>query len=243
MPFASRTVNNKLETINRKRLKFQVSSFKFLVGFSLIELMIVVTLFGVAASLVTASYLNFERNNRVKSAATSLKSDLRLVQNKASSGDKGPAGACAGTSTLGGWYLKIQSGLGQNSYSIGGVCVAPVTFTETSFERRTVKLQTDLIVNKITYVPAPDPSGQTLPVAIFFRPLVSGVSYLDAGSVFTLGDETAPDFFDGKGVFFANKAFNPPPSSAVTIELSDSTQARKYLVKIEPTGEINEAKP
>lgn len=213
-------------------------------GFSLIELMIVVSLFGVAASLVTASYLNFEKNQRVKNAASTLKNELRLIQNKAATGDKGPRGTVCnpsgGTTTLGGWYLKIQSGASQTSYSIGGVCIAPVSFLETSFERRTITLPRDLIVNKITYTPVSDPPGQTLPMVIFFRPLSSQVSFLNAASA--LPSDTAPDFFDDSGVFFANKVIIPPPSSTVKIELAD-VASRKYQVAIESTGEVNEIKP
>lgn len=206
-------------------------------GFSLIELMVVVSLFGVAASLVTASYLNFERNNRVKSAATAFKNDLRLVQNKAASGDKGAVDVCPKTSTLGGWYLRIQSGASQTSYSIGGVCLAPVTFAETSFERRTIRLPKDLIINKFSYDTT---DNQTLPVTIFFRPITSGLSYLNAASALP---SDAPDFFDDKGVYFKNKEIIPYPQSVVTIEFADSTLSRKYLVKIEQTGEVSELKP
>lgn len=242
MPTLPRTTDNLQLTANRKQsaicqfVKCQMSDVRC--GFSLIELMVVVALFGVAASLVTASYLNFERNHRVKSAASTLKNELRLIQNKVSSGDKGPADACSETSTLGGWYLKIQSGVTQTSYSIGGVCVAPVTFTETTFERRTITLPRDLIINKFSYDTT---DNQTLPVAIFFRPLTSGVSYINAASA--LPNETAPDFFDDKGIFFANKVINPPPSSTVKIELADATLSRKYQVAIESTGEVNEIKP
>lgn len=225
-------------------LKTQSSKSK---GFSLIELMIVVSLFGIAAALVTASYLNFEKNNRVKNAAATLKNDLRLVQNKALTGDKGPKGTVCnpttGTRTLGGWYLKIQSGATQTAYSFGGVCYDPdsANFAETSFEKRTVRLPADLIINRFAY----DTTGdQTAEIVIFFRPLKSGLSYLSA--VFALPTDNAPDFFDDKGVFFADKnqkVINPAPVSTVTLELSDTAGVRKYLVKIEPTGEINEAKP
>ena len=227
----------------RETIHYQLPTtyLKEKLGFSLIELMIVVSLFGVVASLVTASYLNFEKNQRVKNAASFLKNELRLIQNKAATGDKGPAGGCPLTSTLGGWYLKIQSGATQTSYSIGGICIAPVTFLETSFEQRTITLPRDLIVNKITYTPVSDPPGQTLPMVIFFRPLSSQVFFLNAASA--LPSDTAPDFFDDSGVFFANKVINPPPSSTVKIELADATLSRKYQVAIESTGEVNEIKP
>jgi len=105
-------------------------------GFTLIELLIVLALFGLATSLITASYVSFERNQRVKTAALTLKNDIRLAQNYASTGYKGTgtdANVC-GIYTLEGWYVKLTANPGSNaSYRIAGVCnqgslVNPPTF-------------------------------------------------------------------------------------------------------------------
>src|SRR3990167_6289045 len=115
---------------------------KFRYGFSLIELMVVVSLFGLAASLITASYLSFEKNQRLRSGANLLKSDLRLIQNKATSGDEGAGGAvCNATADrLGGWYLSIEKD--GTSYAYGGVCADGGDWaTEVTFD---VKSQVNL---------------------------------------------------------------------------------------------------
>ena len=93
-------------------------------GFTLIELLIVLVLFGLATSLITASYVTFERNQRVKTAAQNLKNDVRLAQNYGSTGYKGLGGVatdkCDSTRTLEGWYIKLsKNGTG---YTIGGAC-------------------------------------------------------------------------------------------------------------------------
>src|SRR3990167_10534720 len=97
-------------------------------GFGLIEFMIVITVFGIATAVITASFLTFERNQRLKSAASMLKNDIRLVQNKALSGDKGvddgdPTHFCQQDAThiLGGWYVNAAKAA--SSYSLAGVCL------------------------------------------------------------------------------------------------------------------------
>ncbi len=84
-------------------------------GFTLIELMIVIGIFGLTASLITASYLNFDKNQRVKNAGKSINGDIRLVQNNAFSGNKGlsadSAGFCDTTQkqSLYGWYIGFST--------------------------------------------------------------------------------------------------------------------------------------
>lgn len=223
MPCASRTINKKPETVNK--------GFKF--GFSLIELLIVVSLFGIAASLITASYLGFERNQRVKSAASQLKNDLRLIQNNALSGGKGLSGACASSSNLGGWYVSIEQG--KNSYTVGGDCLVPLT-GEVSFGAKSVNLPLDIKVNRIFHGTNPD---VTYPVAILFRSLATGVTFHDG----RLAASGPLDFFDDVTGLPKNFIAASPPQNPVVIELSSLDGARKYQVKIELSGEINEVKP
>jgi len=84
MPRASRTINNKLETVNQKQ-KFQVSSFKFQVksGFTLIELLIVITIIGILAGMALASYGGTQeraRDSRRKQELDSIKKALELAK-------------------------------------------------------------------------------------------------------------------------------------------------------------------
>lgn len=231
-----KTVNSTsrgLSAPDREPLTVNFKSF----GFTLIELMIVISLFGIAASLITASYLTFERSQRLKSAAAQLKSDIRLIQNKATSGDKGPQSGspadtiCPRDSSLGGWYLSIAKT--QTSYTTGLDCVKGLV--ETKYQEKTTNLPRDVRVNKISYTPNPD-LDPTIPLVVFFRPLANAVSFHDGRFVLL------PDFFDNATGTILNNPMPQPPQSAVTIEFINSSGST-YQVKIQPTGEINEVKP
>src|SRR3990167_4586294 len=90
--------------------------------------MIVITVFGIAVSVITASFLTFERNQRLKSAASTLKNDIRFVQSKALSGDKGSAAECTAASTLVGWYVRVfEKAVDDDNpdYEISGDCLTP----------------------------------------------------------------------------------------------------------------------
>ena len=226
-------VNRQSLSANRNRNKKFIHHSPFTIhvkeklGFSLIELLVVVSLFGITASLITAAYLSFERSQRIKSAASALKSDLRLVQNQAYSGDKGAGGLCSATSSLGGWYLSLKQG--DNTYTIGGDCITGTS--ESGFLVKTISLPRDIVVNKIFYDPNPSLS---LPLAIFYRPLSGIVSFHNASY--------GVDFLQDDGVTLRNP-LPQPPQSAVTIQLANSDKTRCYQVKIELTGEVNEIQP
>lgn len=228
MPNASRTFNILHLTFN-KLVKCQLLTVNC--GFSLIELMVVVTLFGIAASLVTASYLTFERNQRIRGAAILLKNDLRLIANKATSGDKGPGGICPASSTLGGWYLYVNFAQGSNtSYKFGGDCVTGAA--ETIFLEKTVNLPQDTKINRIFY----DTGNLNQATAFFFRPLKSSVSFHN-------GVFAPPDFLEADGVTLRNLMPGLPQTSWVTVEISNADATKFYWVRVETTGEINEIKP
>ena len=195
-------------------------------GFSLIEILIVITLFGVSASLVTVSYLGFERGQRLGNAAALLKSDIRLAQNKALSGDKGAGGTCAANSTLGGWYVKIV-GSG-SSYRVAGVCLtgAPLNVSEAEFNPNTVNFPRGVKVNLITY------GSNTFSEAyVFFRSLTNKVTVHGAMV-------TPPDFFDNLG----NLQNQLGTGSDLVIELEAPQVTGRYQVIVKQTGEVNEIK-
>ncbi len=105
-------------------------------GFSLIELLVVISLFGFATSLITTSYISFEKRERNRAASDTLKTDFRFVQSQASSGVK-VASACANSATsssmLAAWYIKffingINTGnASANQYTINVLCVNKFT--------------------------------------------------------------------------------------------------------------------
>lgn len=83
-------------------------------AYTLIELLVVMSIMGIIFGVGIAKYNDFNRRQIVTQAALELKSNLRLIQNKASSGEKDPT--CS--SALEGWYISF----GVNSYRFYGRC-------------------------------------------------------------------------------------------------------------------------
>ncbi len=179
-------------------------------------------IFGLTVSLVTASFLTFDRNQKLANAALTLKSDLRQVQNNALAGNKGAGGICPSTSTLGGWYLLISTSAGNNGkYTIAGDC--RTGGAESSFGAKTILLPAGVTVTSTSL-------GAVSSVAIFSQPIAAGVTYHNGSLV--------PPFFDASG----NLASQMGAGSVLTITLT-STSGGTYQVVIAPSGEINEVKP
>jgi len=205
-------------------------------GFTMIELLIVLSILGVAATLVTASYLGFEKRERVKSAALEMKNQIRFAQNRALSGDKGFGtnldDMCPATSTLVGWYVNIDKARA-NSYFIAGDCLTDSN--ETDFDKETKKLPEGVSIVNITYntISVQDKNN----VNILFRPLENDSKFFDAGTT-----SVTPPFFDTAATDIdVNKLFDKSRlQESVTVTISGFNTA--YEVEIEPTGEVNERK-
>ena len=205
-------------------------------GFSLIELMVVVSLFGISASLVTASYLTFERNQRVRNGAVQLRNSLRFAQNKASSGDKGLTGTLCNSptsgleGTLGGWYIKVDTSNGANtSYILGGDCInstgGEVPFTNTAGSSQLVSmLPLDTKINSVTCT-----GCAGTPTVFFFRPLKNGVSF-HLGN--TVGSGTV-DLLDSN-----LQPVNPQTATSVTVVVSNTAGTRTSSIVILSSGEV-----
>lgn len=208
--------------------------------------MVVVSLFGISASLITASYLSFERNQRIKSAANNFKNDLRLIQNSAISGNHGASDGtfilggsnntyCPvdSTHTLGGWYLNMLQG--STTYTIGGDCITGlIGFAETKFAQKTFSLSKDTQIRKISYS---GNTGVTEPVAIFYRPLTKDVSYHFSSTV--IGISPNLDFLDDTSGSPKGHLQNPPQSAALVVEFSNTAGNKCSRVTIELSGEVN----
>jgi prepilin-type N-terminal cleavage/methylation domain-containing protein len=95
-------------------------------GYSLIEVLVAVTIIGILTGSSLVGYNRFQGRQGLKSAAEQLVSDLRLTQQKALSGEK-VSGWCQGaTDSLAGWRLIFTS---DTIYDIRGVCSSAVITT------------------------------------------------------------------------------------------------------------------
>lgn len=201
-------------------LRRRLINSKPLRAFSLIELLIVVAIFGLTVSLVTAAFITFERNQQLRNAALQLQSDLRQTQNQALSGNKGSdLSVCPSTSTLGGWYVRLStdSGGGANGrYTIGGDCIS-AALNESSFSSKTVILPVGISITNV---------GSVSNVDILYRPLAPGVSFHNASLV--------PPFFDSSG----NLLNQVGAGSSLVITFTSNTGGT-YHVTVSPSGEVN----
>lgn len=202
--------------------KFSIFNFHFSIkkGFTLIELMIVITLFGLATAMVTASYLTFERKERVRGVAQALKNNIRLVANRAHSGDKGfdKNDKCDTNRghTLLGWYVSISTGM--DTYSIAGNCLREGN--EEKFAEETFTLSQDVHIVTIS----PDDEA-----VILYRPLSENATFHSPIA-------KTPDFFNASGVLH-----NSIDDSEISVTLQ-GPGGNRYQVNILKSGEVNEKK-
>ena len=198
-------------------------NWKLTRGFGLIEFMIVITVLETAIAVITASFLTFERNQRLKSAASMLKNDIRLVQNKALGGDKGVGGTCDTAFTnllLVGWFVTITQN--SSSYTLAGNCRSDTDITSSyPFGLKTVSLPKGVTIKSISL------AGN---VNILFQPLTGAATFHNGG--------VTPSFFIASGNFKS-----PIAGSSLTIEFAlESDSSKKYQVVVQSSGEVNEQK-
>lgn len=215
-------------------------SWKFIAGFTLIELLIVISIFALTASLITASYLTFERNQRLKAAGQKIKTDIRFTQNEALSGNKGTAGLCETPSILVGYYITFSAVDGNNTgYSISGDCRVtnvkedcPSSGSETTFNQRGVSFSQGVKITKITYGSILSPNS----ASILFRPLSNVTSFWDAN--------LAPPFLDTSCQPIAGRLLGgnlDQASNDLVIELC--REKTPYNVIIRTSGDVYESQP
>lgn len=121
-------------------------------GFTLIEILVVISIASFLVTLGISSYMDFNRRQVLDQVAKNIVNDLRDLQSKASSGDKGPANTCS--NALKGWYFKI---IDSAHYSLYGNCGS-------DFSLKTVNLPAN--INIVSPV-----AGTT----VLFKPLNLGI--------------------------------------------------------------------
>ncbi len=105
---------------------------KINLGFTLVEMMVAVSVTAILLGVGVAQYRKFSRTQLIKAAVRQLKSDLRVAQANALSGEKGSCacgkfGAICGDPrdpTILGWEVSFPSA---TSYEIYGLCQNGVT--------------------------------------------------------------------------------------------------------------------
>lgn len=115
-------------------------------GYSLIEILVAVTIIGILTGSSLVGYNRFQGRQGLKSAGDQLTSDLRLTQQKALSGQKA-SGWCQGANeSLTGWRLIFTS---PTVYDIRGVCsnAATTIFKSITLPNSTTKSSGDSSVD------------------------------------------------------------------------------------------------
>ena len=216
----------------------KIFNFKFLIlnlrrrgGFSLIELLVVITLFAITSIAVTISYISYEGQTQVKNAALGLKSDLRLAQNNAQTGNIVDSTSCSrdNLSTLVGWYVVVSKNA--TSYEVAGDCALIASpFTESKIGSKTSNLPSGVSVLQIAYGSTCSAITST---AVLFRPLNYASTYFNT----TTGWATLPSFYGtGTNVVKAGLSGVSPDELVITVSSGDGV----YEVHIAASGDIYE---
>ena len=137
-------------------MKSQFSIFKQSKGFTLIELIVVISIIGLLSGILFLGKTSGERRLALQRSAYQLSQDLREVQEMA----MGAKETKCGTHNFG---IYLKQGSGQNSYILFGDCNANCHFDDSSSDEvlREVKLEKDVVYSlpsdlHIIFVP-PDP--------------------------------------------------------------------------------------
>lgn len=132
-------------------------------AFTLIELLIAVSLIGLLFTIGIAYYQNFSRQQIIVQTAKEFKNNLRHAQSKALAGEKDESVCGSGlTATpLEGWFVEIAA----DSYEIYGRCGG----VGNKFGSKTVQLPSTVTLEAF------NESGTNVP-SFYFQPLSRGVS-------------------------------------------------------------------
>lgn len=109
-------------------------------GFTLIELIVVISVILVISVITLLNYNSYTDRQRVKQAGLTLRSDLRLTQTKAISGQK--PSLCDSTSTLESYDVVFTTCNGQPCYGIQPMCNRGGVAVDTSEELLQITLPT-----------------------------------------------------------------------------------------------------
>lgn len=126
------------------RFTHKKNNLKFSSGYTLIEILVALTVVGIIFSFGFVNFREFSRRQEVISVARSLKGDLRLAQEQALAGKKPEGSECGGVNTLSGYRFNVKS---QVNYVIEAECGGGISQT------KDVTLPSDLSLSS----PSPNP--------------------------------------------------------------------------------------
>lgn len=125
-------------------------------GYSLIEILVSMTIIGILFSVGYVSFRDFSRRQALAGVAKSLQGDIRLVQEQATAGKKPVDPKCTGMNLLDGYNFLVDAPL--NSYSVEAKCTGGVV------EIKKVVIPSDVNITN----PSPNP--------VFFKSLGQGTN-------------------------------------------------------------------
>ncbi len=88
-------------------------------GYTLIEILVVLTVIGILFGAGFVGYRDFSRRQALAGAVKMVQGDLRVAQQSALSGIKPTGAPCAGAQTLSGYYFRVVS---TSRYQIQAFC-------------------------------------------------------------------------------------------------------------------------
>lgn len=142
-------------------------------GFTLIELMVVMSIGALIAVLTIPSYISFNRSQEVKQAASFLKSNLRDAQNRSFAGEKETL-LCTSSDVLAGFFGEFSvNGI---SFNIKGICGLN-TFPSSSASYNK-KLATNITINRLLNGSSCASIGSS--ASVLFKPIGKGALFYTA---------------------------------------------------------------
>lgn len=140
-------------------------------GYTLIEILVGMTIIGILFSAGYVSFRDFSRRQALSGIVKGLQGDIRLVQEQAASGKKPDNPKCNGVNLLDGYNFSVNAASG--SYSVAAKCTGGLV------EIKNVVLPSDVGIT----APLPNP--------VFFKSLSQGTNIPSGESVTITLTQTA----------------------------------------------------